>query len=193
MRNEGNHQFGLMGKLNASFKSERKVNQYGYAVLYVPNHPKAFDGGWYREHRLAVEQDATNFSDKSWFEYVDGQRVLLKSFDVHHKNANKLDDRSSNLEVLTRSQHTAEHNLQKLLIRNHKTGRIIGVVKLRELLENPEEGNQQPSLIGDDSEGSETRGRDSRESVMPPRVRSTRKRDDIVRTARITKTQRRRA
>lgn len=59
-------------------------------------------------------------------------------------------------EVLTRSEHTSIHNKEKEIIRNSQNGRIIGVVKREELLENPEVDNQQPSQPLTKLEGSET-------------------------------------
>ena len=59
------------------------------------------------------------------------------------------------MEVLTRSEHTSIHNKEKEIIRD-SLGRIAGVVKRGELLENPEVDNQQPSTPLTKCEGSET-------------------------------------
>ena len=50
-----------------------------------------------------------------------------------------------NLQILTRSEHTTLHNLNKSKI-IEKYNKIIGVLKQDELLENLEADNQQPSL-----------------------------------------------
>ena len=65
---------------------------------------------------------------------------------------------------VTKSEHTAIHNLFSMIIRDEETGKITGVIKQGELLEKPEEVNQQPSLSGDTFEGSETNSRVLRDS-----------------------------
>jgi len=151
MAGTNNHQFGLRGHLNASFIGEDRVNQYGYNMKYLPNHPLADRNGRYREHRYIVEQDLTR--DEIYFKYIDNTRVLKEEFDIHHINENRLDNRPNNLEILTRSEHVSMHNKQKCIIRDNK-GRIIGVVKRGELLENLEVDNQQPSIDSNIDEGS---------------------------------------
>ncbi len=42
-------------------------------------------------------------------------RPLLPNEEVHHKNRNKLDNRSQNLKVLTHGQHATRHFLSKVL------------------------------------------------------------------------------
>ena len=78
--------------------------------------------------------------------------------EVNHLNLDRTDNRVENLTVLLRSEHTTLHNLQKEIIRDD-LGKIIGVVKQGELLENLEEDNQQPSLYGNIFDGSETNSR----------------------------------
>jgi hypothetical protein len=156
MAGEGNHQFGLKGDNNASFVGEVIVNQYGYAMLYVPNHPKADVYGRYREHRYIVETEG-NYSDE-YFDIINGVKVLKEEYLVHHKDENKLNNNISNLEITTRSKHTTLHNTDKIIHRG-TDGRIIGVFKQGELLETPEEDNQQPSNDSNIIEGSTTNSR----------------------------------
>lgn len=141
MSGEGNHQFGLTGDKNASFKGKEIINQYGYIMEYVPNHPKADVDGRYRQHRLIIEQCLE--IDESFFEYIKGTRVLKDEYIIHHLDENKRNNNLENLCVLTKSEHTSHHNKDKYLIRDDK-GRIIGVLKSDKLLENLEEDNQQP-------------------------------------------------
>lgn len=141
-----NHQFGLKGELNSSFKNGVRVNSQGYILIYSPNNAGCNCDGYCREHRLVVEENHNLFSDK-YFNVIDNSFILKDEFDVHHKNENRVDNDINNLEIISRSEHTTLHNLQKEIIRDLATGKIIGVFKPDELLENPEEGNQQRNYV----------------------------------------------
>lgn len=158
MSGEGNHQYGLKGELNSSFKGvelERKNNSVIDILVYDPSHPYSDKDGRVKKHRLLVEQNYTLF-DSKFFLKLGGRIVLKKEFQVHHKDGNHNNNDINNLEILTRSEHTSIHNKEKEIIRNSQNGRIIGVVKREELLENPEVDNQQPSQPLTKLEGSET-------------------------------------
>ena len=158
MSGEGNHQYGLKGNLNSSFKGE-EIIQHNHNVddimVYDPKHPYANDNGRVKKHRLLVEQNYTLF-DSKFFLKLGGRIVLKKEFQVHHKDGNHNNNDINNLEILTRSEHTSIHNKEKEIIRNSQNGRIIGVVKREELLESLEVDNQQPSQPLTKLEGSET-------------------------------------
>lgn len=181
-KGEGNHQYGLKGDKNASFKGEvllRKNNGLIERMVYKPEHPHADCNGRVKEHRLIVEQHYEMF-DPKYFEIIGDKYCLKKSTDVHHINFDHNDNRIENLIPLTRAEHTALHNKCKEMHRDEK-GRIIGVLKQGELLEKPEEANQQPSLGSDTLEGSETNSRVLRDgnadtSALPSNG------EDIVRT-----------
>lgn len=163
---ESNHQYGLKGNLNASFKGEKiqKRNHNNVDIrVYIPSHPYADRNGRVTEHRLIVEQNYKLF-DRKYFEEINGTTVLKKSSQVHHINFDHNDNRIENLMPVTRSEHTIIHNLFSMIIRDKETGKITGVIKQGELLEKPEEVNQQPSLSGDTFEGSETNSRVLRDS-----------------------------
>lgn len=66
---------------------------YNYAVVW--DHPFATKNGYVLEHRVIVENAIG--------------RLLDKSEVVHHKNGDKKDNRLSNLEVMTRSNHSKLH------------------------------------------------------------------------------------
>lgn len=152
MKGDGNHQYGLTGELNASFVGQEQLNQYGYIMMYLPNHPKADKNGRYRKHRYIIEQ-----SDKypmEYFDIINDQKVLKDTYDVHHRNENKLDCDLNNLIVLTRSEHTSLHNSQKEIIRD-ELGRIIGVVKKGEFSESLEEDNTEPSVTNERNSSNE--------------------------------------
>ena len=156
MRGEGNHQKGLIGKLNSSFKTDITIMKRGtkkYEFRYAPWHPFAESTGRVRNHRLVVENYWLRF-DSKYFNTIlckDGQfRVILNpKYDVHHKDGNTLNNSIDNLVILTRGEHTRIHNKFKNIVRDKNSGKIIGIIKSGELLETPEVDNQQPSVEND--------------------------------------------
>lgn len=132
MSGQRNHQFGLIGNMNSSFKGEETVSNYGYILEYCPNHPRPHDvytkGARVKQHRLVVERNHQLF-DQIFFEEINGWIVLKEEYDVHHKDENITNNELNNLEVLTRSKHTTLHNSKKTIIRDISNGRIIGVSK----------------------------------------------------------------
>jgi hypothetical protein len=76
---------------------ERRQGPKGYVLVKVPEHPKAFGGGWYYEHRLIAERMLG--------------RILRSHETVHHLNEVKYDNRELNLFVCTRSEHDYAHSL----------------------------------------------------------------------------------
>lgn len=147
MKGENNHQYGLKGDLNASFKGkeiQRKNNTVVDIRVYDPTHPYADKNGRVLKHRLVIEENYQMF-DSKYFDIIKNRHVLKKIYSIHHKDRDHTNNDITNLEILTRSEHTSEHNKEKQIIRDSKTGRITGVIKLGELLESPEEDNQQPN------------------------------------------------
>lgn len=144
MKGENNHQYGLIGNKNASFKGDILITNLGYIVEYCPGHPYPHDRHNQTtrvlQHRLVVERNFEKYSEE-FFEIIDGKRVLKPIYDVHHINEITTDNRVENLKVLLRSEHTTLHNKQKEIIRDN-LGKIIGVVKLGKIGEdcdvNPE-------------------------------------------------------
>ena len=68
-----------------------KLNHNGYVLIWVPEHPKSFGGGWYYEHRLAAEKLAG--------------RILASWETVHHISGDKKDNGWHNLFVCSRQEH----------------------------------------------------------------------------------------
>lgn len=159
-------------------------------MVYMPDHIYSDKDGRVYKHRLLVECHHEMY-DSKFFVVVDGKYYLKKEYHVHHKDGNHNNNNIDNLVICTRSEHTSIHNRQKVIIRDSKTGRITGVLKRGELLENPEVDNQQPSIFSNDYEGSETNSRilmcndkdGNADTSAPPTISS----DDIVRTIHITK------
>lgn len=181
-KGEGNHQYGLRGDKNSSFKGAvilRKNNNLVERMVYKPDHPYADKNGRVKEHRLIVEQHYEMF-DSKYFDIISGKHYLKKSVDVHHINFDHNDNRIENLIPLTRAEHTKLHNKNEVIYRNNK-GMIIGVLKQGELLEKPEEVDQQPSLDSDIFEGSETNSRVLRDSNADTSALPSNG-EDIVRT-----------
>lgn len=72
------------------------VDGNGYVRVWVPEHPKAFCGGWVYEHRLVAER-----------EYG---RLLDRTETVHHISEQKTDNRWINLFVCYMTEHSKAHD-----------------------------------------------------------------------------------
>lgn len=156
-KGSGNHQYGLIGPLNASFKNrDLKANNHKLieTMVYCPGHPFANKYGRVKRHRLIVEKYYYLF-DAELFMQINGAFYLREGIEVHHINGNHNDDSINNLYPCTKSEHQRIHSKDKIIIRDSK-GRITAVIKRGELLGNPEVDNQQPSQQLTMLEGSET-------------------------------------
>lgn len=89
------------------------------------------------------------------------------------------------MQVVTISEHISIHNKSKEIIRDNN-GRITGVRKLGELLENLEVDNQQLSDSGNIVESSETSNRDQMVSNIATSAQHNENCEDIVRAVCIT-------
>lgn len=150
---------------NYNNRKERLIeynNGKQYYSIHLDNHPfgtKAKGCGfYYKEHRYIVEQNY-NLFDEKYFVIINGIHYLKPEIVVHHKDENTLNNSIENLIPLTRSEHTTLHNKTKTIIRDN-LGRITGVFKQGELLENHnDDDNQQPSVNSNINEGSTTNSR----------------------------------
>jgi len=86
---------GRYGKEASNWRGGRRISSLEYFQVYCPNHPNATKQGYVMEHRLIAEKKIG--------------RYLKPNEVVHHINHNKLDNRSENLEVYSRSDHVHEH------------------------------------------------------------------------------------
>lgn len=124
-KGENNHQYGLIGDLNASFKGDftkktnhKNVDLFKYVGEKYPKNVK----GRVLYHRYLVQENYKLFKI-DYFDLIDGKYILKDSIDVHHKDKNHNNNDLENLELLTRSEHTKLHNKEKIIIRDLK-GRI---------------------------------------------------------------------
>lgn len=107
MTGENNHQFGLKGEKNASWKSDEKINSYGYRLIRVLDHPFCNSDGFVFEHRLVAEKYL--LTDDNSVE-IGGKKYLKKEYAVHHIDMNKLNNDVSNLIVMPKGEHSRLHN-----------------------------------------------------------------------------------
>ena len=133
-------------------------NGFKYQRIKLHNHPYKGFQDYYPYHRYIVEQNHNMFDDK-YFNIINGQYYLKPEVNIHHKDENTLNNNINNLIPLTMSEHRKLHNSTKEIIRDEK-GRIAGVFKQGELLENHSDNdNQQPSNDRNIVEGSTTNSR----------------------------------
>lgn len=78
-----------------NWRGRKKKIQDGYVLVWVPEHPKCFGGGWYYEHRLVME--------------LRHGKILKDWETVHHINGDKECNEEYNLFVCTRRQHMKAH------------------------------------------------------------------------------------
>ena len=83
-----------VGELAPGWKGGRSVNERGYVIVLVHNHPRAHNNKIY-EHTIVAEK-------------ILG-RYMLPDEVVHHRNGNKGDNRTSNIQIMTRSEHMKLH------------------------------------------------------------------------------------
>lgn len=107
---KNNHQYGLKGSKNSSWKSDIKITNYGYIKIRVLDHPFRDVDDFVFEHRLVAEKYL--LTDENSIEF-NGKRYLRKDFVVHHKDFNKKNNNVDNLEIMERGQHSAFHRALK--------------------------------------------------------------------------------
>lgn len=112
MQGERNHQFGLKGEKNSSWKSDEQITHFGYKRIRVLDHPYRTKSDFVFEHRLVAEKYL--LTDENSIT-INGKRYLKKNYDVHHKDFNKLNNSVDNLIVLTKGEHVALHNRLRTL------------------------------------------------------------------------------
>ena len=123
---ENNHQFGLKGSKNSSWKSDERISYYGYKLIRSLEHPFKNADGFVFEHRLVAEKYLLNQYNKI---IINGKEYLSPDFHVHHIDFDRLNNSVDNLYVIPKALHIKFHNSLKEIIRNEKDGRIIHINK----------------------------------------------------------------
>jgi len=139
LKKEGNHQFGLLGELNSSFKSDIRLTTYGYIAIRDINHPLCNYSGFVLFHRVCIEEFllSTKQFDNLSFDKKTKRYYLPHKYVVYHKNENKLDNRLDNLQIMLKSEHVKLHNINNPVNRNEFNGQFEkGKIKKGKLLKN---------------------------------------------------------
>lgn len=102
MSGENNYFYGkfFKGEKNPSWQGGKLQDQWGYILIYKPNHPFRGSRPYIREHRLVMEEHLG--------------RYLLPEERVHHRNGIRDDNRIENLMYFPNaSEHQKFHNWLK--------------------------------------------------------------------------------
>lgn len=144
---ENNHQYGLKGPLNSSFKGKYVYTSYKKNLtdveVYVPDCPVCDSRGRVKLHRLIVMENWNYFPEK-YFEEKDGWHILKKGYVVHHKDWNHSNNDLSNLTIMTTIEHTKLH--QKIYNDDHKKYREI----IQSIKDEPQNIDKIIEIIGTD-------------------------------------------
>ncbi len=155
------------GQGHPSWKGGRYIDAHGYVAVHHPgehDNPRSKWENYVKEHVLVMEQHV-------------GRR-LEQGEVVHHIDGDRQNNKLSNLYLTNFKGHRNAHqSLQEIgysLVKGGlvsfdvKNGQYVAQHKLRELLGQLVEADQQPSLSGDTEEGSETRRVSLKETIIRP-------------------------
>jgi hypothetical protein len=84
-------------------KIGRRIREDGYIDIWAPTHPIARRDGYVFEHRKIA-----------W----DNELLTDPTYEVHHKNLNRQDNRLDNFEIKTGTDHTREHQEERGVVTN---------------------------------------------------------------------------
>lgn len=107
MAGEKNHQYGLKGRKNPSWRSDNRISSYGYIMERHPEHPFCQKDGFVLQHRLVAEKYLLTPENSVC---INGEMYLNPKYEVHHKNFDRTDNCPDNLEVLSHTEHKRVHN-----------------------------------------------------------------------------------
>jgi len=120
---EKNHQYGLKGELNSTYKGDLSLTNYGYLDLRCLTHPFKNSSNKIFLHRIIMEEHLrANYPDS---EYLIGVKdfdelFLDPSVVIHHKDLNKLNNTIENLEIMSLGDHTSLHVKDMKMKRDEK-------------------------------------------------------------------------
>ena len=86
------------GSSNPKWKGGQTTDGRGRTLLHRPDHPSANKWGYVYRYRILVEESIGRF--------------LTSDEIVHHKDGDKSNDAIENLEIMSQSNHIAEHRDQ---------------------------------------------------------------------------------
>lgn len=125
MKGEKNHQYGLKGKFNASWKSDERISTYGYKLIRNNKHPYKNIDGFVFEHRLVAEQFLLTEENRI---LVNEKYYLSPEFHVHHLDFDKLNNSVENLYVIKKELHIKFHDSINIIVRDEENGRIKSII-----------------------------------------------------------------
>ena len=129
MKGSNNHQYGLRGSLNSTWKSDVGITNLGYLAQNQHTNCTSRHDGSVLVHRSIVEEHLKlNDADSDYLSTVQGQHRLSQSVDVHHIDENKLNFKLANLLITTRGEHTSMHNKMSPVLKGND-GRFISTYK----------------------------------------------------------------
>lgn len=111
MKGEKNHQYGIKGSKNSSWKSDKKITNYGYIKIRSLEHPFKDCDGFVFEHRLIAEQYLLNEENSI---IINVKKYLKPEYEVHHIDGNKLNNKLENLKVITKKEHVRLHSQERI-------------------------------------------------------------------------------
>lgn len=137
MTGSGNHQYGLKGHKNASFKGSvipRANNKLTDMMIYSPEHPFSDARGRIKYHRFIVEKNYELFNSE-YFIKIGNDFYLKPEFIVHHIDGDHNNNDVNNLRVMTKGEHSRLHCILSKRNRNPLTGRFLPkeIVKFKSL------------------------------------------------------------
>lgn len=99
---KGNHQYGLKGEKNDSFLGYRKISNYGYVLIYKPEHKRANHAGYVFEHLLVMENHIGR--QLKYYGFKNKHNEVC-----HHIDRNKKNNSIENLNLMTDVEHFSLH------------------------------------------------------------------------------------